>query len=92
MDKAYSNSSNNVAYANLSEGETNKLKELEQTFNNQFQSDYYLMVMKNHIIKPWYTSGFYNITTKYYKLTLLFKLLWLYFEKLLNNSRMYFKL
>lgn len=53
MDKAHSNNSKNIAYANLSEGETKKLKELEQTFNNQFQSDYYLMVMKNDIIKPW---------------------------------------
>jgi hypothetical protein len=46
MDKASTKGSNDITYASLSEGETKKLKELEQTFNNQFQSDYYLMVMK----------------------------------------------
>lgn len=51
MDKAYSKGSNNITYADLSEGETLKLKELEQTFNNQFQCEYYLMVMKNDTIK-----------------------------------------
>ena len=51
MDKTYSKSFNNITYADLSEGETVKLKELEQTFNNQFESEYYLMVMKNDIIK-----------------------------------------
>lgn len=51
MEKAYSKSSNNIIYADLSEGETVKLKELEKTFNNQFQCEYYLMVMKNDIIK-----------------------------------------
>ena len=53
MDNVHSNNANNIIYANLSEGEQVKLKELEQTFNNQFQSDYYLMVMKNDIIKSW---------------------------------------
>lgn len=51
MDSTYLKSSNDIIYANLSEGETEKLKELEKTFNNQFQCDYYLMVMKNNIIK-----------------------------------------
>ncbi|MGH4118534.1 polynucleotide phosphorylase [Clostridium sp.] len=46
MDKEHSKGSNDITYANLSEGETKKLKELEQTFNNQFKCDYYLMVMK----------------------------------------------
>ncbi|MFT5872678.1 MAG: hypothetical protein ACI8WT_001614 [Clostridium sp.] len=43
--------SNNITYANLSQGEAEKLKDLEQTFNNEFQSEYYFMVMKNNIIK-----------------------------------------
>jgi hypothetical protein len=51
MDNAHIKDSNNITYANLSEGETVKLKELEQTFNNEFHSDYYLMVMKNDNIK-----------------------------------------
>ncbi|MBU3146366.1 polynucleotide phosphorylase [Clostridium sp. CF012] len=51
MDKEYLKDSNNIAYANLSQGETEKLKELERTFNNEFQCEYYLMVMKDHIIK-----------------------------------------
>jgi hypothetical protein len=46
LDKSYSKNSNNIIYASLSEPETKKIKELEQTFNNQFQCDYYLMVMK----------------------------------------------
>ena len=46
MEKVYSKGSNNITYANLSETETKKLQELEQTFNNQFKCDYYLMVMK----------------------------------------------
>ena len=40
-------------------GSLEKLKELEQTFNNEFQCDYYLMVMKNNTIKSWQMSGFY---------------------------------
>jgi 2-oxo-4-hydroxy-4-carboxy--5-ureidoimidazoline (OHCU) decarboxylase len=51
MDKDYSKTSNNIGYAELSEGEANKLKELEQTFNNQFDCDYYLMVMKKDNMK-----------------------------------------
>ena len=51
MDKEYIKNSNNITYANLSQGEAEKLKDLERTFNNEFQSDYYLMVMKNSIIK-----------------------------------------
>lgn len=46
MEKSYTKGSNNIIYANLSEEETKKLKELEQTFNNQFKCDYYLMLMK----------------------------------------------
>jgi len=49
----------NIAYADLSQGQTEKLKELEKTFNNEFQCEYYLMAMKNHIIKSWQKSGFY---------------------------------
>ncbi|MBZ9688727.1 polynucleotide phosphorylase [Clostridium estertheticum] len=51
MDKEYLKDSNGIAYADLSQGETEKLKELEKTFNNEFQRDYYLMAMKKHIIK-----------------------------------------
>ena len=51
MNKSYSEIPNGITYANLSQGETEKLKELEQTFNNQFQCDYYLMVMKNNTMK-----------------------------------------
>jgi len=51
MNKSYSGIPKDITYANLSQGETEKLKELEQTFNNQFQCDYYLMVMKNNTIK-----------------------------------------
>ena len=51
MDKSYEKDANDITYASLSEGETVKLKELEKTFNNEFQSDYYLMAMKNHNIK-----------------------------------------
>nr|MBK5235199.1 hypothetical protein [Clostridium sp.] len=51
IDKEYIKNSNNITYENLSQGESDKLKDLEQTFNNEFQSDYYLMVMKNNIIK-----------------------------------------
>ena len=61
MDKSYEKDANDITYASLSEGETVKLKELEKTFNNEFQSDYYLMVMKNHNIKSWQVSGFYII-------------------------------
>ena len=50
MNKEYIKDSN-IAYADLSQGQTEKLKELEKTFNNEFQCEYYLMVMKNHIIK-----------------------------------------
>jgi hypothetical protein len=46
LDKSYSKKPNNIIYANLSEPETRKIKEFEQNFNNQFQCDYYLMVMK----------------------------------------------
>lgn len=46
MDKTSAKGSNDITYASLSEGEAKKLKELEQTFNNQFKCDYYLMVMK----------------------------------------------
>jgi hypothetical protein len=51
MNKSYSESPNDITYANLSQSETAKLKELEQTFNNEFQCDYYLMVMKNNTMK-----------------------------------------
>ena len=51
MDNFYAKDSNNISYADLSEGETSKLKELEQGFNSEFQCDYYLMVMKNDKIK-----------------------------------------
>ncbi|MBU3128116.1 polynucleotide phosphorylase [Clostridium tagluense] len=51
MDKEYLKDSKDIAYADLSQGETEKLKELERTFNSEFQCDYYLMVMKDHSIK-----------------------------------------
>ncbi len=51
MENVYDKDSNDIVYANLSENQTTKLKELEKTFNNQFQSDYYLMVMRNHNVK-----------------------------------------
>ncbi|MGH4138932.1 hypothetical protein [Clostridium sp.] len=51
MDKEYTKDSNNIIYADLSQMETEKLKQVEKTFNNEFQCDYYLMVMKNHNIK-----------------------------------------
>ena len=60
MDKEHIKNTN-IAYADLSQGETEKLKELEKTFNNEFQCDYYLMVMKSHNIKSWQKSGFYFI-------------------------------
>lgn len=59
MENVYDKDSNDIVYANLSENQTTKLKELEKTFNNQFQSDYYLMVMRNHNVKSWQMSGFY---------------------------------
>jgi len=62
MNKEYIKDSN-IAYADLSQGQTEKLKELEKTFNNEFQCEYYLMVMKNHIIKSWQKSGFYLISS-----------------------------
>lgn len=48
MEQSVLKDSNNVTYANLSERETSKLKELEQMFNKQFECDYYLMVMENN--------------------------------------------
>ena len=51
MDKTYLKDSKDMIYAELSENQTNKLKELEKNFNNEFKCDYYLMVMKNNTIK-----------------------------------------
>lgn len=51
MNKNYSENPKDITYATLSQVETEKLKELEQTFNNQFQSEYYLMVMKSNTMK-----------------------------------------
>lgn len=51
MDKQHIKDSNNITYADLSQGESEKLKELESNFNNEFQCEYYLMAMKNSIIK-----------------------------------------
>lgn len=59
MDKTYLKDSKDMIYAELSENQTNKLKELEKNFNNEFKCDYYLMVMKNNTIKSWPMSGFY---------------------------------
>lgn len=58
MDKEYTKNPKDITYANLSQGETEKLKDLEKTFNNEFHCDYYLMVMKNNIMKSWQMSGF----------------------------------
>jgi len=51
MEKEYTKSPSDITYANLSQGETEKLKDLEKTFNNEFHCDYFLMVMKNNIMK-----------------------------------------
>lgn len=46
MDDLRSNSGNNIEYANLQDAQKNKLIEMEQQFNSEFGTDYYVMVMK----------------------------------------------
>ncbi|HCQ90649.1 MAG TPA: polynucleotide phosphorylase [Clostridium sp.] len=41
-----SDSSNDIKYANLHETEEKRIKEIEQQFNSEFGTEYYLMVMK----------------------------------------------
>ncbi|WP_291583625.1 polynucleotide phosphorylase [Clostridium sp. UBA6640] len=46
MNNNTSNSSNDIKYADLHEPEEKRLKEIEQQFNSEFGTEYYLMVMK----------------------------------------------
>ncbi|CAM2850864.1 polynucleotide phosphorylase [Hathewaya histolytica] len=46
MDNNFTNSNNQIKYANLKETEEKRLKELESQFNSEFGTDYYLMIMK----------------------------------------------
>jgi hypothetical protein len=40
------NSAKGLEYANLQEGQEKRLREIEMQFNNEFGTDYYLMVLK----------------------------------------------
>ncbi|WP_150112253.1 polynucleotide phosphorylase [Clostridium hydrogeniformans] len=42
-----SGSINNIKYASLKETEEKRLKEIEERFNTEFGTDYYLMIMKD---------------------------------------------
>jgi hypothetical protein len=47
MDNKFMNSLKPLDYANLSETQENRLRELEKQFNNEFGTSLYFMVMEN---------------------------------------------
>lgn len=46
MDNSNLKSGNSLEYANLPDSQRNRLVEMEKQFNNEFGTDYYVMVMK----------------------------------------------
>jgi hypothetical protein len=49
MDSKFMNSLGPLDYANLSENQENKLRDLEKQFNDEFGTSFYFMVMENSL-------------------------------------------
>lgn len=46
MDKAVNKNNERLAYANLNVEQEKNLRKLEHSFNNEYDTDFYFMVMK----------------------------------------------